>query len=546
VDEVTLRSLVARGEGEQLEFKRGTTDFSDLAEAVVCLANHHGGWVLVGVDDRGTISGCDHDVGVLKRAIFDSTQPPLTVDVEEVELPEGRVLCVRVPETAWVVATARGRYLRRSGTDCLPVPPTALLEMMVARGQMDLSRLTIRNARLEDLDLAQLALLRELLRVRGRAADLVGLRDLDLMVTLGLVEQAGDTVHPTVTGLMALGYPATLTRFLPQWEIKYLHFDASGKPDVRESIHLPLVPALRRLEELIELRNSRISVPVGMARAEIAEFPPEVYREAVLNALCHRDLGRVEPIYVYHHPDRLTVSSPGGLPGDITPDNIIRHRAYHRNPTLALLVERLGYVERAGIGVDMMFRVCLEQGKEPPEIRATPDSVEVTLRNGKVAESFVRFVQRRVEQGRSLTLDELLVLNHFRRHPEIDRGETAHVCQCSEREAAEILDSMVNRGLLVRLGRTRGSTYRLHSAVIEVLGDWAARPVRHSPYPEEAALRLVADRGFLTAGDCRHVLRLTPAQTRRFLRALVERGWLERRGTGRATRYVRGPVAPEL
>ncbi|MBC7340709.1 MAG: hypothetical protein H5U04_12825 [Firmicutes bacterium] len=155
---------------------------------------------------------------------------------------------------------------------------------------------------------------------------------------------------------------------------------------------LPLVPALRRLEELIELRNSRVTVPVGMARVEIAEFPPEVYREAVLNALCHRDLSRVEPIYVYHHPDRLTVSSPGGLPGDITPENIIRHRAYHRNPTLALLVERLGYVERAGIGVDTMFRVCLEQGKEPPEIRATADSVEVILRNGKVATSFVRFV----------------------------------------------------------------------------------------------------------------------------------------------------------
>ncbi|MEW6397728.1 MAG: ATP-binding protein, partial [Bacillota bacterium] len=75
MDEVTLRSLVARGEGEQLEFKRGTAEFSDLAEEVVCLANHRGGWVLLGVDDRGRITGCDHDVGLLKRAIFDSTQP---------------------------------------------------------------------------------------------------------------------------------------------------------------------------------------------------------------------------------------------------------------------------------------------------------------------------------------------------------------------------------------------------------------------------------------------------------------------------------------
>lgn len=443
------------------------------------------------------------------------------------------------------VATARGRYLRRSGTDCLPVPPTALLELMVSRGQVDLSRLVVRGASLHDLDPAQLGFLRELLRLRGRAPDLVALREVDLMVTLGLVEQTGDEARPTVTGMVALGHPAALTRFVPQWEIKYLHFDASGRPETREEIRLPLVPALRRLEELIELRNSRVTVPVGMARVEIAEFPPEVYREAVLNAMCHRDLSRVEPVYVYHHPDRLTVSSPGGLPGDITPENIIRHRAYHRNPTLALLVERLGYVERAGIGVDMMFRVCLEQGKEPPEIRATADSVEVILRNGKVATSFVRFVQRCAEQRKSLSLDELLVLNHFRRHPEIDRAGAARVCQCSDREAADILDGMVNRGLLVRLGRTRGSTYRLHSAVIEELGDWAAKAAPHPPYPEEAAQCLVAERGFLTATDCRQILGLTPAQSRRFLNALVQKGWLERRGTGRGTRYVRGPVKPE-
>ncbi|MDI6822983.1 MAG: ATP-binding protein [Bacillota bacterium] len=60
----------------EIEFRRGSAEFADLAEAVVCLANHRRGWVLLGVDDRGRITGCDHEVGLLKRAIFDSTQPP--------------------------------------------------------------------------------------------------------------------------------------------------------------------------------------------------------------------------------------------------------------------------------------------------------------------------------------------------------------------------------------------------------------------------------------------------------------------------------------
>ncbi|MFQ5855751.1 MAG: ATP-binding protein [Anaerolineae bacterium] len=122
--------------------------------------------------------------------------------------------------------------------------------------------------------------------------------------------------------------------------------------DQREDLRKPLLAMLERLTDLIEVRNTLKTVQVGLFRLEIRDFPQEVYREAILNALVHRDYTVPGGIYIRHRSDRLIIESPGGFPAGITPHNILYYRPYHRNAVLTDLLEQLRFVERAGVGVE--------------------------------------------------------------------------------------------------------------------------------------------------------------------------------------------------
>ncbi|MFQ5813741.1 MAG: RNA-binding domain-containing protein [Anaerolineae bacterium] len=241
-----LQALIAQGEGPRLDFKRGVPSVKDLARTVVCLANAHGGKILLGVDDDGTIRGCpSYDVPDILAGIYRATDPPMTVDIEEVNMPQGTVLVIHVPRTPFI--------------------------------------------------------------------------------------------HSTTGGLFQLS----------------------------ERLYLPLPLLLRRLEELIEADNEVHSFLLGLQRIDVPAFPEPVYREAILNAVAHRNYGLPGNIIVRHFPDRLEVYSPGEFLAGVTPANILR-QVVPRNRLLADVLGRVGYVERAGYGVDMMYEQMLRLGKEPP------------------------------------------------------------------------------------------------------------------------------------------------------------------------------------
>ena len=129
-----IAALIAGGETYEVELKsesRGKLTDRDLLEAVVCLANGRGGWLLLGVEDNGTVTGAQprHEAGRtdplrVQVLIANSTQPALSVDVAVVEVNGREVLLLQVPDSPRVVGTARGTYVRRAiGGDGRPAPP---------------------------------------------------------------------------------------------------------------------------------------------------------------------------------------------------------------------------------------------------------------------------------------------------------------------------------------------------------------------------------------------------------------------------------------
>ncbi|MFC4425801.1 ATP-binding protein [Deinococcus navajonensis] len=459
----------------------------ELARHAVGLANARGGTVLVGADLVDATGPAERDAGELHplmvtHAIFELSGGRLTVNVQHHRLPGGvRVLAVFVPQAPYVLAAPDGAVIAWDGAHLVPVTPAEAEPV----ADQDYTAVVPPDASLADLDPAEVARLRGL----GRQSGAAGLPDLDFLRELGLIVPSGGALRPTLAAIMLAGTPAALRAHVPQAEVCFYHHATSDiEFQFREDLLRPVPALLTRLAELIQARNRFTPVQVGLFRIEVWDQDEAVYREALLNALTHRDYTLRDAVHVHHYPDRLEIMNPGGLPGGITPGNILRHQPKRRNPLLAEVLSRLGLVERAGVGVDKMYGLMLRHGKEPPEYTTYADAVTLTLHSPGFDAEFVRFVARKQEDMHTLSLDMLIVLSVLAREGEATRAVLARALQLPEDRTPRLLRGMEDHGLIARSGVGRGIAYTLSAEVRRALGREGASPREgHGWQPARAA-----------------------------------------------------------
>ncbi|MVN86057.1 ATP-dependent DNA helicase RecG [Deinococcus sp. HMF7620] len=541
----------------------------ELARYAVGLANARGGTVLVGTDvlNAGTPERDASELHPLMvtHAIFELSGGRLTVNVQHHRLPGGlKVLMVFVPHAPYVLAAPDGSVIAWDGAHLVPVTPSAAEPV----ADQDYTAVVPPDASLADLDPAEVARLRAL----GRRASASNLPDLDFLRELGLLVPSGGALRPTLAAILLAGTPAALRAHVPQAEVCFYHH-ATPDPEFqfREDLLRPIPALLTRLAELIQARNRFTPVQVGLFRIEVWEQDEVVYREALLNALTHRDYTLRDAVHVHYFPDHLDIMNPGGLPGGITPGNILRHQPKRRNPLLAEVLSRLGLVERAGVGVDKMYSLMLRHGKEPPEFTTYPDAVTLSLHSPGFDAEFVRFVARKQEDMQTLSLDMLIVLSVLAREGEATRAWLARALQLPEDRTPRLLRGMEDHGLIEKAGVGRGIAYVLSGEVQAALGR-AARPsaaadrrmdheppapppvvpvtpappveprppvrlTRETSGPTGAEVRAVAlalarEQGRVRNVDVREACGLNTQQAWRALRHLVQGGLLRKLGTG--------------
>jgi ATP-dependent DNA helicase RecG len=154
LDELNRGKVADDLESEVVDFKPWLADLKEnqavAVEYAVCFANSDGGVIVFGVRDRtrgrkAAISGCTgYDLDIWRRGIYDATRPHITVDIEELDVPEGRLLLVRVPKGAKPpYGTSSGVFKMRMGKNCMPLDPDAFARRQVAIGAVDWSAVTI-------------------------------------------------------------------------------------------------------------------------------------------------------------------------------------------------------------------------------------------------------------------------------------------------------------------------------------------------------------------------------------------------------------------
>lgn len=547
-----MSELPAR-ESLTVEFKGDTRKLADrdLVLAVVCLANTDGGLLYLGVEDDGRVTGlhAEHrDVTGLAAMIANRTTPPLSVRVSLLMVDGQPVARIEVARSERLVASSDGTLQRRrlladGRPECVPFLPHEFPSRESDLRLSDYSALPVAGATIADLDPLERQRVRQAIERYGGDRSLLGLDDEGLDGALGVTRTKDGVRVPTVAGLLLIGREAALRDHLPTHEVAFQQLDGTTVR-VNDFFRWPLVRLFERLDELFRANLTELEVQAGMFRVPVPTVDPRAFREALVNALAHRDYTRLGSVHVRWTEDALSVSNPGGFVEGVTLENLLTVEPRPRNPLLADALKRLGLAERTGRGVDLIFQGLLRYGRPAPDYSASDRSgVTVSLNAGPADLAFLGLVLDHESRTRSpLPVESLLVLAALRQSRRLDVHEVARVVQKPVAAARALLEGLVEAGLVQPHGQTRGRTYTLSPSVYRTLGQESGY-VRQAGFDriqqEQMVLTLVDQKGSVTRADIAELCRLDPRQAGRLLQRMVLDRRLVPKGRLKATRYER-------
>ncbi|MBE0689949.1 MAG: putative DNA binding domain-containing protein [Anaerolineae bacterium] len=446
------------GQGPRLAFLE-TAVADKLAEMLVAFANTDGGMIVIGLKSDGDYAATierDALTKTLKEAEELCSPMVTTGSWEDVELEKGIVYAIRVPRSIELHALSDGRVLLRDSISNRPVGGQEILKLASAKSTGDYESQHVPGATKDDFSKKMVD---EYLAKRAERTKRPynGKID-DLLREIGAVDNAG---RATVGGILLLSeYPQ---HWLPQSGIVFAKFVGKtprGENSLagytrREELTGPLPRIVEAAWNLVWSEMAVSAVVKGLEREEKYEYPQFAVREAIVNAICHRDYrikGRRIEIRMYS--DRLEVISPGGLPGFITIENIVDEH-FSRNPRIVNGLFQWGYIEELGLGIDRMLEVMQDAGHAPPVFDARPYSFAVTLRN-------VREQASAPDWARNTNHRQTRALQYIRESGSITNREYRTLCQGVSAETLRLdLVDMVERGILLKVGSKKGTYYIL-------------------------------------------------------------------------------------
>ena len=553
--ETEIKSLIAAGEKLTVEFKGEEREaFNDRAlyENVVCLANGEGGTLLIGVEDDGRVTGARPRHGnsteptKLQAAIFNNTEPRINTRISVVAVDGLPLIAIQVDAYPEICSTKAGLTVRRvmaaDGPQCVPFYPHEHVGRRVDLGLLDFSAQCPDGAAWEDLDPLGFERIRKTVTALHGDAALLRLTDEELAKALQVVETRPGGLIPNMAGLLLAGRQAALERFLPTHEAAFQVLTAGADVRMNDFFRLPMLELVEELQKRFNARVEEQEVLVGMLRLPVPDYSRSGFREAILNALLHRDFSQLGTVFIQWHPDHLLITNPGGFPVGVTPENILVHEPKPRNARLYAAAKRIGLVEQTGRGVDKIFAGQVRYGRPAPDYsRSDATGVRVVVPGGKPSLEFAGFIFEQERSGQPMFLDEMLVLNDVFRQRRTSTDESAVLIQKPSGEARRVLERLTERGWLEAKGEKKGRVYHFAPGVYERLGQPEAyvRSKGISAARHEAMIEKFARaHGKVVRQNVVELLGINEREASYLLQKMARSGKIEKHGSGRWSFYT--------
>lgn len=436
-----LQLIMNGREDEHLEFKeaKASFEFEDLVNYSVALANEGGGKMVLGVTNkqprRVVGSQAFQDLERTKLGLMERLH--LRIDAEAVQHPEGCVVVFQVPpRPIGMPIQYRGAYWMRSGESLVPMTPDHLKRIFEESGP-DFSAEIAKNATFADLDSVAITRFREMWKRKSGNSALDSSTDTQLLTDAELLVDGAVTYG----ALVLFGSAKALGRHLAQSEVvfEYRSSEASVQFQQRKEFREGFFLFDDELWKTINLRNEVQHYQEGLFVWDIQTFNEKVIREAILNAVSHRDYRLHGSVFIRQYPKKIEIVSPGGFPPGITPDNIL-FRQSPRNRRIAEAFARCGLVERSGQGADRMFEESIKESKPRPDFAGTDDyQVSLTLKGEVQNPRFLMFLQQVTVEGYGpFTTQDFLVLDAVQREEQVPPNLKDRLIFLEERGIIEV------------------------------------------------------------------------------------------------------------
>ena len=539
-------------ENMTVEFKSDLKKLSDdvIIESVVAFANTDGGKFFLGVEDNGDITGLHpshKDPSKLAAFIANKTIPPVAVQTELMDADDVKYLIVTVSKYTAIVAASNGKVLRRrikldGEPENIPMYPYEMNTRLSSLRMLDYSAQPVPEAVYSDLDPVEREHLRNIIQNYHGEKNLLDLDDTELDLALRLAVEQNGTFVPTYCGMLLIGRRERLSTLVPTAEAAFQELQGTDVA-VNESFVLPILTAFEKIESYMDARNHTEEMEEGLFRISIPDFDKRAFREALVNAFCHRDYTMLGRVRVLLDDDGLTISNPGGFIEGVTIENLLTAEPHGRNPALADVLKRIGLAERTGRGVDRIFEGSLSYGKSLPDYsESNTNQVKLFIPKSLPDKAFIKMIaEEQSKIGRPLSITALLILNALKSNRRLRLGELAHMIHLNEYKERTTVEKLVESGLVEADGNGNSRAYILSAALYKnadnVIGYVRQTGIDRVRYPELVLKFAKNNQGKVTRKDVMQLLHLNQGQAYRLLVKMTEEGKLLLVGKGKFAYY---------
>ena len=448
-----LKQRITQGENTTTEFKENFDQ--EVIETTVAFANTHGGVILIGVSDKGEIRGITigkETLSDVSNRIAQATEPRVIVEVESVAVEGQSVLLVHIAETSIKPISVRGRCYKRVGNSNRVMSPQEIAQMHLNTVGQSWDQLLVTSAGIDDIADKKVGWY---LTRRETTRNVAKPQDMSLTALLRNIDGLSDEDIPTHAGILFFGkYPQ---RFFQNAQLRVVRFKGTSvthpvidRLDCSGALWEMVNAAEEFIRKNIRLLSFRTSK--SFQRDDKFEYPLEALREAIINALIHRNYQKHSDVRVFIFDNRVEITNPGTFPEGVSPDAPVHEPV---NPILSQFMYDVGFIERYGSGIRMMKRLSEEWGNKEPRYEFHPIETKIIFDSPIQETTFIEID----DISEQLNERQKNALFHVEKNGQIATKEYVEINRVSRQTAYAELRDLTNKGLFTAIGKGRGTRY---------------------------------------------------------------------------------------
>ncbi len=444
-----VMKIINSGESETVEFK--TSFDKEVAETSGAFANTKGGVLLIGASDRGEIKGIRIGKETLKdwtNQISQSTEPRVIPGIELGEVDGKSLVIIQIKEFPIKPVSVKGRYFRRVGNSNRIMAMQEIAQMHFHSVDMSWDKFPARDASIDDIDHDKVKRYIKRANEAGRRKIGEDEKPLRVLEKLELIKEG----QPTWAAILL--FRKDPQRFLSQAAI---HCGRFKEETIVIDDRMIEGTIIEQVDEAMDFIRKNINVQFVMtgrpAREQIWDYPLEALREALINAVCHRDYTIPSNTDLRIYDDKLIVWSPGGLPFGITMEDLYKpHSSVLRNKGIGGIFYDMGWIEQWGSGIDKMRNTCTKAGIPEPQFEEY-QGFRVVFRKDIYTEEYLHNL--------GLNDRQIKAVMYVKEKGKITNKEYQELNAVSNKTAYLELSGIVEKGVLMVEGSGRKVSYAL-------------------------------------------------------------------------------------